>query len=82
MVGAVVHGATPISKKGRQAEIEYYIKRNGIKQYIVLDDDPSLFDDLSRITFYKPDYRNGLTKQDVKRICRELKEHDRRNISK
>ena len=71
-IGIDIYGETPISNKGRQAEVEYYIRRNAINYSLIIDDDPSLYDDISRLNFYKPDYRTGLKKEDVKRIVKQL----------
>ena len=71
-VGINIEGATPKSNKSRQEEIEYYIKRNEIKEYLVLDDDESLFPRSADINLYLTDYRYGLTELDVKKI---LKKH-------
>ncbi len=65
-----VCGTTPLSNKGRQKEIEYYIKRNNIKRYIVLDDDDSLFENINEINLYKTNYITGLTDGDIPSILK------------
>ncbi len=54
--GLIIHGATPISAKGRQAEIEYYIRRNDVSDYIVLDDDISLFAEPDKLRIYEENW--------------------------
>ncbi len=68
-----ISGSTPVSNKGRQAEIEYFIRRNNIQEYIVIDDDPSLFEKPESLMLYIPDYHTGLTKADIKLIIKMLK---------
>lgn len=64
--GLSVYGSTPVSDKGRQAEVEYYIRRNSVQNYLVIDDDPSLFTNPERLNMLVPDYKSGLTDKDVK----------------
>ena len=71
--GLSVEDSTPISNKKRQEEIEYYIKRHNIKDYIVLDDDESLFPFGERLNLYLTDYKTGLTEKDVKLIRKKFK---------
>ena len=71
--GIVISGSTPISGNGRQAEVEYYIHRNDVTDYIVIDDDESLFEDPKRIILYVTDYKKGLTSVDVKAILSMIK---------
>ena len=66
--GIIIEGSTPISNKTRQEEIEYYIRRNGIKDYLVLDDDESLFPRPEDICIYLTNYKAGLTVADVRAI--------------
>lgn len=68
-----IEGSTPTSNKSRQEEIEYYIKKNGISDYLVIDDDASLFPRLTDINIYLTDYKNGLTEKDVKKILKQIK---------
>lgn len=72
-LGIHIEGTTPISNKSRQEEIEYYIKRNGIKDYLVLDDDESLFPRLEDINLFITNYKEGLTEADVRQIVRRKK---------
>jgi len=69
-MGIQIEGTTPISNKSRQEEIEYYIKRHGVKDYLVLDDDESLFPRPEDINLYITNYKEGLTESDVKQIAR------------
>ncbi len=39
-----INDSTPLSNKSRQAEVEYYIRRNMVRDYIVIDDDRSLYE--------------------------------------
>lgn len=71
--GIRIEGTTPTSNKSRQEEIEHYIKRNGIKEYLIIDDDESLFSRLADINIYLTDYKNGLTELDVKKILKQIK---------
>ncbi len=66
-----IYDKTSISQKSRQEEIEYYIKRNNVKKYIILDDDKSLFPCPDNVNLYCPNYLTGLTKQDLKNIKKE-----------
>ena len=66
--GITIEGATPISNKTRQEEIEYYIRRKGIKDYLVIDDDESLFPRSKDICLYITNYKVGLTVADVRAI--------------
>lgn len=66
--GITIEDITPISNKTRQEEIEYYIRKNAVKNYIILDDDESLFPWPDRINLYLTDYKTGLTEMDVKKI--------------
>lgn len=71
--GIHIEGVTPASGKSRQEEIEYYIRRHGVSDYLVLDDDESLFPRPADIHLYLTDYRTGLTNQDVNRILKRIK---------
>ncbi len=71
-IGIDIYGETPISNKGRQAEVEYYIKRNSVTDSLIIDDDPSLYEDITRLTFFRPDYKTGLRKEDIKYIVKLL----------
>lgn len=66
-----IYDKTSISQKSRQEGIEYYIKRNNVKKYIILDDDKSLFTCPDNVNLYCPNYLTGLTKQDLKNIKKE-----------
>ncbi len=59
---------TPQTDKGRQAEIEYYIRRNAVEKYIVLDDDISLFQNPRKIYLYITNSKTGLTERDLKKL--------------
>lgn len=71
--GFRIEGTTPVSNKTRQEEIEFFIRRNNVTDYIVLDDDDSLFPRPSEINLYITDFRKGLTDNDVKRIIKSKK---------
>ena len=71
--GLKISGSTPLSNKDRQAEIEYFIRRNNIQNYLILDDDPSLFTSPETLTLYVPDYHTGLTMADLKPIIKMCK---------
>ena len=69
--GLQIDDATPLTEnKSRQEEIDYYIRRNGVKDYVVIDDDLSLYDNPSGLPLISPDYRIGFTKQNVKELMR------------
>lgn len=65
-----IDGQTPYSNKGRQAEIEYYIRHSSDKNFIVIDDDPSLFENPNNITLYVPDFNKGFTRADIKQALK------------
>lgn len=69
--GITIEGTTPISSKTRQEEIEYYIRKNSVKDYVILDDDESLFPWPERINLYLTDYKTGLTGKDARTIIRK-----------
>lgn len=69
--GLYIEDSTPITSKTRQEEIEYYIRRHNIVEYIVLDDDESLFPWPERINLYLTDYNTGLTDKDVKMLLKK-----------
>lgn len=69
--GLHIEDATPISSKTRQEEIEYYIRRHNIVDYVVLDDDELLFPWPERINIFLTDYNNGLTEKDIKKLLRK-----------
>ncbi|MCR5670747.1 MAG: hypothetical protein K6G10_07045 [Butyrivibrio sp.] len=73
-VGLAIFESTPMSNKGRQAEIEYFIRRNSVQHYLVIDDDLSLFEEPKRLNLLVSDYKKGLTKDDVKTVKKMLKE--------
>lgn len=77
-----IDDSTPVSSKTRQEEIEYYIRRHNIMDYIVLDDDESLFPWPERINLYITDYNTGLTDKDVKILLKKnvVKEGERNDI--
>lgn len=72
--GIKISGATPVSDKGRQREIEYYLRRNccDTEKYLVLDDDRSLFERPEEIRLFCTDYHTGLTRENVKQIKRKI----------
>ena len=65
-----IYDKTPNSNEDRQAEVEYYIKRNNITKYIIIDDDISLYNTPERVNIYIPDYKTGLTKNDIKKLLK------------
>ena len=71
--GIPIEGITPVSDKGRQAEVEYYIRRNNVEKYIILDDDESMFENPDNLIIYSPDYTTGLAEKDIKKILKILK---------
>lgn len=66
--GIKIAGATPVTDKGRQAEIDYYIRRNHIYDYIVIDDDIYLYMEPTKIRIFVPDFRSGLKESDIELI--------------
>lgn len=69
-----INGITPITAdKSRQQEISYYIRRNNVLNYIIIDDDKSLFEDFSDKRLYFINCDIGLTEKDVKAIQRIVK---------
>lgn len=71
--GIHIDDTTPVSNKSRQEEIEYYIRRNGIQKYIVIDDDAGLFPRAAEINLFLTDYKTGLSESDVKKLVRMRK---------
>jgi hypothetical protein len=72
--GITITDVTPSdTRHTRQEQIEYYIKRNQVKEYIVLDDDKTLFSNPEKINVFFTNYVNGLTKTDCKAICKMMK---------
>ena len=70
----VISGATPLtSNKTRDEEIDYYARRNGISDYIAIDDDPGLFKGGKNVPLYVTDYRTGFTKEDIKKALKMIK---------
>ena len=67
-----IYGSTVKSNKTRQEEIEYYIRRNGVHKYVILDDDASLFPDRSRINIYFTDYKKGLSNKEVRAVIKSI----------
>lgn len=64
-----INGITPITtNKTRQQEINYYINRNDVNHYIILDDDHSLFENCNDKHLYFVNYCDGLTKKDIDKI--------------
>jgi phage FluMu protein gp41 len=56
----------------RSKEIEEYISSKGIKNYLILDDDPILYDKVLDNTVFI-NCKTGLTSKDTKRILKLLK---------
>lgn len=52
----------------RSEEVQDYCHRHDISDYIILDDDPSIFSDTENL--YLVNYRTGLTRKDVRGILR------------
>ena len=63
---------TAISPDGsRSREIDYYLRRHPQDSYIILDDDPSLFEDGERTAhLYLTSSQTGLTENDVVKIIK------------
>ena len=68
-------GITGLDKTGvapdgsRSKEIDHYIRRHRADSYLILDDDPDLFDQKERTPrLYLTSAKTGLTDADVKRI--------------
>lgn len=72
--GIRIEAFTPVSNKTRQEEIEFYIRRNNVTEYLVLDDDASLFPWPERLHLYLTDYKTGLTDKDIRKIYRLCKQ--------
>lgn len=69
-----INDTTIHSNKTRQEEIEYYIRRNTIKEYIIIDDDENLFPYSEKINLFLTDYNVGFTKNTAKEIIKFIKE--------
>ena len=58
----------------RTKEIEYYLRRHPEDSYIILDDDPSIFDfGVKTPHLYLTSARTGLADEDVARILKQIK---------
>ncbi len=66
---------TGISPDGsRTKEIEHYLRRNPSDKYIILDDDPELFDQRENTpNLYIVSSKTGLTDRDVKLLAKFIK---------
>ncbi len=59
----------------RTKEINHYLRRHSEDQYIILDDDPNLFDQKERTPhLYLTSSKTGLTEADVKKILKQVKQ--------
>ncbi|MBO4373620.1 MAG: hypothetical protein J5829_00780 [Lachnospiraceae bacterium] len=57
----------------RSREIEHYLKRHVSDRYIILDDDPSLFErGVSTPNLYLTSSKTGLTALDIERIIKRI----------
>lgn len=72
-IGLKIEGITQLSNKSRQEEIEYYIRRNKVSKYLIIDDDATLFPRADKINIYFTSCKTGLTLVDVKRILKMTK---------
>lgn len=67
-----IDGITPVTAgKTRSEEIAFYVKRHAITDYIILDDDASLFSNNNQLYLVNP--KLGLTEKDVKKILKKYK---------
>lgn len=67
-------GTTPISSNHtRKEEILYYVKRHDCGQYLILDDDPSVFGTTSDIPIYLTSHLVGLTETDINSVYKMWK---------
>ncbi len=73
-------GITSLDKTGvspdgsRSKEIDHYLRRHPAKAYIILDDDPELFEQKEKTPhLYLTSARTGLTEADVKKIRKMYK---------
>ena len=73
--GIKILGLTPVSNKGRQNEIDYYRRWNHVMDYIIIDDDISLYEHPEDVLIFCPDYKTGLTMKDIKVIKRMIVKH-------
>lgn len=64
---------TPTAPDGsRSKEIDYYLRRHEIADYLILDDDPQLFDDDKKTArLYVTDSRTGFTENDAKKLLKK-----------
>lgn len=71
--GLTIYGKTPVSKdNSREKEIQEYIDIFDVKEYIIIDDDKTLFPN-TKDKLYITDARKGFTAQDTKILLRQLK---------
>ena len=71
--GITIYDKTPVTNKGRQAEIEYYMSRNDVTNYLVIDDDVTLFDNPNRLKIYLTDSAVGFRRKDAEKILNKRK---------
>ena len=70
--GVHISDTTPYAPgKTRLEEIDYYVRRHGIKKFVTLDDDESLFPERGSFPLYLVNFRTGLTDKDVEKIRRK-----------
>ena len=63
------------SDGSRTREIEHYLRRHLTDEYIILDDDPKLFDQREKTPhLYLTSCKTGLTDTDVTKIMKQIKE--------
>ena len=59
----------------RTKEIDFYLRRHPEERYIILDDDPTLFDQQKNTPhLYLTSSKTGLTEGDVKKILKQVKQ--------
>ena len=71
--GITICDKTPVTNKGRQAEIEYYISRNDVTDYLVIDDDITLFSNPERLKMYITDENTGFRKKEAEKALNKRK---------
>ncbi len=71
--GLCIVVVTPLSSKTRAEEIAFYARREGLANYLILDDDESLFGENLPKELYLVNHLTGLTERDVAMICKRYK---------
>lgn len=68
-------GYTPITKHTREEEVLYYARRHECGNYLIIDDDESLYPNRDTLPLYVPNYRTGLISEDIRKCLKMWKKY-------